>query len=244
MNMKRRTQKFTIVELLIVISILCILASLLMPAMNKAIERARCISCVNNMKQLGNSSAFYMQDFDDWVITTGWASNAHPERGYHWFYALSKFSGFSISSSFCPSRQNDYWTLKARNYNLEEFGHGNSYGQDTAQFAHYSHNLIGFGQDVSGTTWKSIKSGNVKNTAAILFSEGIQANRKYGTWRLHLPQYSATQMALWAYHNSGTGCNYLAFDGRVVTWQTSGGGEAGSQRLHNEKKNLFESLKK
>jgi prepilin-type N-terminal cleavage/methylation domain-containing protein len=53
---------FTLIELLIVIAIIAILASMLLPALSRAKETARRISCVNNLKGLSASAVMYVDD--------------------------------------------------------------------------------------------------------------------------------------------------------------------------------------
>jgi prepilin-type N-terminal cleavage/methylation domain-containing protein len=63
MTCRQKLKAFTIVELLIVIAIIGVLAAMLLPAVNSARESARRNQCANNLRQIGQASLMYLEQF-------------------------------------------------------------------------------------------------------------------------------------------------------------------------------------
>lgn len=56
---------FTLIEMLVVIAIIGILASMLLPSLGRAKEQGKVINCVNNLRQIGMALSMYQNDFGD-----------------------------------------------------------------------------------------------------------------------------------------------------------------------------------
>ena len=97
---KPNTGAFTLVELLVVISILGILAALLLPALSRAKMKANQIVCLNNIKQLGVATHEYLGDSNDrlpYAAIEMFEATATATRELTWDSLLHRYIGGTLT---------------------------------------------------------------------------------------------------------------------------------------------------
>ena len=218
---------FSLVELLVVMGIIALLASLLIPAIMRARNVAQSMTCLNNLRNLNQMAMNYAIDYDDrlplayyyvadenkmycWdVTTTGMAPDITYEPGMLW-YAMDLGSADSAVHQ-CPEiEEGEPWT-----------------GEQYTGYNYNSSYLAGYALNIGGniTISHSVRLGMIKKPEeCAMFGDGEWSGGpnkfmrapfgdKKGGDEGFTGRYAGTQ----GYRHMGK-TNVVFADGHAVSW--------------------------
>ncbi len=96
---EKRPASFTLIELLVIVAIISILAGLLLPALNKARDKAKEIYCLNSIKQFGYAAQIYSDSFNGFAIPCVFDAASD----YSWIDYMHNENGMNKKIFQCPS---------------------------------------------------------------------------------------------------------------------------------------------
>jgi len=156
--MSKKNNNFTLIELLVVIAIISILASMLLPALNRARSVAKNIKCVNNLRELG-------------TIVTLYADN---NKEYFPIYAQSNYRGLSGNTYWPGYIINQGYLKSGKILNCPEKDTGGvdfsltpSMAANNSRFCYVNYG-INYNIAYAGKTNYSAKRSEIKNVSRVI----------------------------------------------------------------------------